>query len=92
VLSPECLLAGVLDIDVAVLVLVLRVELCHGSRQGDHGAPGGEQEEGGGGGDREPVPHDGGELAHDEVVRHQVLYLFNNGQRFLLNNFKAITI
>ena len=60
------------------------MELGHGGGHGDHSAPGGEQEQGGGGGERESVPDDGGQLAHGELLRHQVLHLVNTGQRFLL--------
>ena len=67
------------------------MELGHGGGHSDHGAPGGEQEQGGGGGERESVPDDGGQLAHGELLRHQVLHLVNTWQRFLLK-YSALSI
>ena len=90
-LSPKRLLAGVLDVEEPVLVEALPVELGHGGGHGDHGASGGEQEEGGGGGEGESVPHDGGEVAHGELLRHQVLHLVNTRQRFLLKYSPIMT-
>ena len=82
--GSESLLAGVLNIEEAVIVHVGGVELLDGAGHGDHHAPGAEQEEGLRLVEGQPVPDDGGQLGQGQLPGYQVLHFVNAGQRSLL--------